>query len=192
MEGEAKYSNKIFTIPNLLSFFRLLLIPVMWVLYVEWHEPLWTIAVVVLSGLTDVVDGKIARNFHMTSNLGKILDPIADKLTQLALLAILLVQHEELVYVLALQILKEIGMVISGLVVIKKTRVINGAIWPGKVCTVILYATLLLLFLVPEMPAGAVWTLVLLCMVAIVGSFLLYMRHYRNLIRGLKQDEEGA
>ena len=186
MEEELQRSNKILTIPNVLSLFRLLLIPVMWELYVVQDEPGWTIAVLGLSGLTDIADGKIARKFNMMSNLGKILDPVADKLTQLALLAILLVQHEELVYVLGLQILKEIAMGVAGLIVLQKTRTINSAIWPGKVCTVILYTTLLLLFLVPDMHTDLVWVLVVLCMAAIVVSFGLYMRHYRNLIRQQK------
>lgn len=186
MDEELIRSNKILTIPNILSLFRLLLIPVMWELYVEQDEPGWTIAVLALSGLTDIADGKIARKFNMMSNLGKILDPLADKLTQIALLAILLVQHGELVYVLGLQIAKEIGMGIAGLVVLKKTRTINSAIWPGKACTVILYATLLLLFAMPDMSTRIVWCLVALCMAAIVVSFVLYMRHYRNLIRQQK------
>lgn len=183
MDGEVKRQDRIVTIPNLLSLFRLLLIPVMWELYVVQNRPGWTIAVLALSGLTDVADGKIARKFNMTSNLGKVLDPVADKLTQIALLAILLVQHGELIYVLGLQIVKELAMGIAGIVVIQKTRTINSAIWPGKVCTVVLYTTLVLLFVWPQMPAPMVWTLVVLCMAAIILSYILYMRHYQNLLR---------
>lgn len=186
MEQERKRTGKILTIPNLLSMFRLALIPVMWELYVVQDEPGWTIAVLGLSGLTDIADGKIARKFNMTSDLGKILDPMADKLTQMALLAILLVQHAELIYVLILQVIKEAAMGIAGLVVIRKTRTVNSAIWPGKACTVILYTTLLLLFLLPDMHTELVWLLVILCVIAIVVSFGLYMRHYRNLIRQKK------
>ena len=86
-------SKKIFTIPNLLSFFRILLIPLMWYLYVIAHEPGWTVAVLALSGLSDLVDGKIARKYHMTSDLGKVLDPIADKLTQVTLVVCLISQR---------------------------------------------------------------------------------------------------
>ena len=189
MEQERKRTGKILTIPNLLSMFRLALIPVMWELYVVQDEPGWTIAVLGLSGLTDIADGKIARKFNMTSDLGKILDPMADKLTQMALLAILLVQHAELIYVLILQVIKEAAMGIAGLVVIRKTRTVNSAIWPGKACTVILYTTLLLLFLLPDMHTELVWLLVILCVIAIVVSFGLYMRHYRNLIRQKKRPE---
>ena len=115
-------SKKIFTIPNLLSFFRILLIPLMWYLYVTAHEPGWTVAVLALSGLSDLVDGKIARKYHMTSDLGKVLDPIADKLTQVTLVVCLISRHRQLCYVLALQIVKELTMAGAGLLVLKRTK----------------------------------------------------------------------
>ena len=83
------YKNKIITMPNILSFFRLCLIPLIIWLYCVKQEYVWTFFVVGFSGLTDVVDGFIARRFNMISNFGKALDPIADKLTQLAMLVCL-------------------------------------------------------------------------------------------------------
>ena len=80
------YENRVLTIPNLLSFFRLCLIPVIIWLYCVREDSLGTAAVLALSGLTDVVDGRIARRFHMVSSFGKALDPVADKLTQIAML----------------------------------------------------------------------------------------------------------
>ena len=112
-------SKKIFTIPNLLSFFRILLIPLMWYLYVIAHEPGWTVAVLALSGLSDLADGKIARKYHMTSDLGKVLDPIADKLTQVTLVVCLISRHRQLCYVLALQVVKELTMAGAGLLVLR-------------------------------------------------------------------------
>ena len=68
-------TRRILTIPNLLSFFRLCLIPVFAWLYCVQKEYIWTGIVLVISGLTDTADGLIARHFHMTSDLGKVLDP---------------------------------------------------------------------------------------------------------------------
>ena len=82
--------SRILTIPNLLSFFRLCLIPVFMWLYCVEKNYLWTGIILILSGLTDTVDGIIARKFNMISDLGKVLDPIADKLTQAAMLFCLL------------------------------------------------------------------------------------------------------
>ena len=83
---ENKYQKKIITIPNLLSFFRLCLIPIMVWIYCVKKDYLWTTLILTLSGLTDVVDGTIARKWGMISDFGKILDPIADKLTLAAML----------------------------------------------------------------------------------------------------------
>ena len=80
--------NRVYTIPNLLTFFRLCLIPILVWLYCAEENLLWTAAVLLLSGLTDVADGFIARQFHMGSKLGEVLDPVADKLTQGAMLLI--------------------------------------------------------------------------------------------------------
>lgn len=70
-----------FSIPNILSYFRLLLIPLFIVLYVQedFTEALITLAA---SGLSDILDGRIARKYDMVTDLGKVLDPVADKLTQ--------------------------------------------------------------------------------------------------------------
>ena len=83
---EEKYKHKIITIPNILSFFRLLLIPVIVWLYIVKKDPIWTMAVLALSGITDIVDGIIARKCNMVSDFGKAFDPVADKLTQIAML----------------------------------------------------------------------------------------------------------
>ena len=79
-DSTSTYRHKILTIPNVLSFFRLCLIPVIVWLYCVKKDPLWTTLALALSGLTDVVDGIIARQFHMVSDFGKAFDPVADKL----------------------------------------------------------------------------------------------------------------
>ena len=86
MNSENKTENKILTIPNLLSLFRLILIPV--IIWLYWFRKDYFPAgvLLIISGLTDLADGYIARHFNAVSNIGKILDPIADKLTQAAML----------------------------------------------------------------------------------------------------------
>ena len=83
------WKKEIFSIPNILSLFRLLLIPVYTVLFLRAERPAdywWAAGILAVSTLTDMIDGKIARRFHMVTNLGKILDPVADKATQCTLL----------------------------------------------------------------------------------------------------------
>lgn len=81
MTSANTYQKKILTIPNILSFFRLCLIPVIIWLYTEKQDYFWTLLVLLLSAVTDIVDGIIARKCNMISDFGKAFDPIADKLT---------------------------------------------------------------------------------------------------------------
>lgn len=119
-KNEGLLSN-VWTIPNLLSFIRILLIPVFAVLFYK-GELLWAVFVLALSGLSDFFDGKIARRFNQVSPLGKLLDPVADKLTQ-ATIAIMLffkflnAQNRPLqlfAWVFLLFIVKELVMLIGG------------------------------------------------------------------------------
>ena len=87
------FEGKILTIPNLLSCLRLALIPCFVWAYLVRRDPRLTVALLLLSGLTDIADGFIARHYDMVSNLGKVLDPLADKLTQAAMLVCLTSQR---------------------------------------------------------------------------------------------------
>ena len=135
-------TNRILTIPNLLSAFRILLVPVIVWLYcwkADYPLAAWTLA---LSGLTDIVDGFIARRFHMVSNLGKALDPIADKLTQTAALGCLLTRFNAMWWLLGVLVAKETFMTFMGLLVIRRTGAAYSAEWHGKLATCVLYAAI--------------------------------------------------
>ena len=99
------WKKEVFTIPNILSLFRIALIPVYVKIYLnatDPHEYFISGSILAVSCLTDLIDGKIARRFHMISTLGKILDPVADKLTQLALTMCLSIRYPTLRFVLLL------------------------------------------------------------------------------------------
>lgn len=173
--------DQILTIPNLLSFLRLLMIPVIVWLYVDREQPCLSVVVILLSALTDILDGYIARHFHMVSDFGKILDPIADKLTQFALIICLLERYRAIRYLLALFVGKEIIMAVSGVLVIRKKDSVNSSQWFGKATTALLYATVVVLFLFPGIPA--VWAngLFVLCAGMILLSMVKYLLFYRSL-----------
>lgn len=181
------HKNQILTIPNLLSVVRLLLIPVILWLYIGLENHHWAIAVIVLSGLTDVVDGFIARKFHMVSDFGKILDPVADKLTQGALLLCLVARYEWMKWLVMLFLVKECAMLIMGSLAIRKENSVNSAQWHGKLNTVVLYGTMCLLILFPAMPIPVANALTATCALTIAASFLLYTRFYIRLFRNETQ-----
>lgn len=167
-------SQKIVTVPNVLSLFRLLLIPFIVWAYCFLGSPVITAALVVLSGLTDVVDGFIARHFNMISDVGKALDPIADKLTQIAVLFCLFTRFPLILLPLVIIIVKESSSFVLRAVVIKKTGVVDGAVWHGKVNTVILYAVMFLHIVWYSIPTelSAVCILAASCMMIL--SYVLY------------------
>ena len=99
--------NRIITVPNLLSFFRFCLIPVIIWSYCVKENPLLAGEILLLSGLTDLADGYIARRFHRISNLGKILDPVADKLTQAAMLICLFTRFPHVLLLIVIMAGKE-------------------------------------------------------------------------------------
>ncbi len=166
--------KQVLTIPNLLSVVRLLLIiPLVW-LYCVKAEYVWAGIILLLSGLTDVVDGFIARHFHMISDLGKVLDPIADKLTQGAMMLCLLFRFPLMGLPLGLLIVKELFMLVIGYFVIKKSGDVPGANWHGKVATCLLYAMMFLHVFWVNIPTAVSHISIILCTAMIGLSFVLY------------------
>ncbi len=141
--------KQILTIPNMLSFFRLALIPLIVWLYVFQKSPEWTIVVLFVSGATDIIDGFIARHFNMTSDFGKAIDPLADKLTQIAVLFCLLTRFPLILLPIVIMLVKEIGSFVLRLIVYKKTEKVESADWHGKMTTVLIYLIMLLHILWP-------------------------------------------
>lgn len=133
-------SKRILTIPNLLSLFRLCLIPVFVNLYCREGNYPATAGILLLSGASDIVDGFIARHFHMISDLGKVLDPVADKLTQTVTLGCLLTRFQAVWWVLGVLVVKETVMTVMGLLVIRRTGAVYSAAWHGKLATCVLYS----------------------------------------------------
>ena len=175
--------NKILTIPNLLSLFRLCLIPVFMWLYCVEKNYLWTGIILIISGLTDTVDGFVARHFNMISDLGKILDPVADKLTQAAMLFCLLTRFPLMIVPLGLMVFKEFFMGVTGLLIIQKTGKVFGADWHGKVNTWLLYALMILHVFWYNIPDVVSKVLIGVCVIMMLISLVLYGRHNMKALK---------
>lgn len=175
--------NQILSIPNLLSLVRFLLIPVFVVLYCAYDLYLFAAGVVVFSALTDVVDGFIARRFNMVTDLGKFLDPVADKLTQAAMVICVATKHWWIIFLLVLMAIREVLMFLWGYFFFKKNDKVNSAKWYGKVSTVVVFATMFSLFAFPLMPTWLIVSLVFLCGFVVMGSLILYGLFYHKLFR---------
>lgn len=186
-ERAEKYQKRIITIPNILSFFRLCLIPVIVWLYCFKKDYFWTTFTLVLSGATDVADGIIARKFGMVSDFGKAFDPIADKLTQIVTLFCLVTRFTRMLIPFVILTVKEILAAVFNMITIKKTGKVMGAVWHGKLNTVLLYAMILIHLVWFNIPALVSDMLIGVCTAMMLLSAVLYT--LRN-IRALRNQKE--
>lgn len=175
------WKKEILTIPNILSLFRLALIPVYVLIYLNAKEPshyFISAGILAVSCLTDLIDGKIARKFNMISTLGKILDPLADKLTQFTLILCLGVRYQALRYLFALFMIKEGFQTIAGMVNLRKGKMLDGALISGKVCTTVLFLSLIMMLLIPTLDVKTVNMIATVDALFMLIAFIDYIRAY--------------
>ena len=169
-----KFKGEFFTIPNILSMVRILLIPVIVYLYCFAKNYPLTIIVVAFSSLTDVVDGFIARKFNMITDFGKLIDPVADKATQIALFACVSINFPIMLIPLAVLTVKELGSLALRTYVYKKTELVWGARWHGKVSTTIIVLLLVLHLVWIGIPSALSLVLVGASTIFMIYSGILY------------------
>ena len=180
--------EQIFTVPNIMSFFRIVLLP--FIVWTYWKGAFdVAVGLLLLSALTDVLDGVIARRFNMVSDLGKMLDPLSDKLTHAALLICLASRYLYVWLVFALLAVKELTMSFLGAAAIRHRGTVHSAQWYGKLCTVVLEASMAVLILLPQLPERAVIALLLLCSAAMFFSLVMYIIYLRGLIRAEQSEK---
>jgi len=191
------WKKQVFTIPNILSLFRLLLIPVYIHIYMnaqstaDYHL---AAAILAVSCLTDAVDGQIARRFNMITAVGKVLDPLADKITQFTLIVCLAMRHPVLWSIIGLFVAKELFQLVAGYIIVRHGRILKGAQISGKICTTILFVSLTLLVLVPDIHYNWVLgiTIVdgLFLLIAFVDYIFVYVRKSEGLTEELHFEKE--
>ena len=196
------------TVPNFLSFIRIILVPVFGVLFYKGHHAA-AVAVLIISGLTDFADGKIARRFNQISALGKILDPVADKITQLTLAVLLMIEFHAsespimraFSWVFLVFLVKEFIFVAGGALMIGLGMMPGAAEIYGKIATFVFYVVVIVLFLfgtdigllsqyfaLPEIVCG-----VLVCVSALmtVIAFISYIPGIKKTYREHKAEKEA-
>jgi cardiolipin synthase len=172
--------QKFWTIPNILSLLRICLIPLFVWLYVSRKDYLLAAIVIAISGITDVLDGFIARKYNMITNVGKILDPTADKLNQLAVVFCLSTQFVSMRVLLGVQIIKELIILLLAYLYARK-KIVNSADWHGKLSTVILFIVTVVHIIFPFLANTVSWTITMIALGFSVLSLVLYIRSYTNL-----------
>lgn len=180
--------QKVFTIPNMLSMFRLILAAAFAYFYCRFTVVSHRISVgiLVVSGVTDFLDGKIARKYNTISELGKVLDPFADKVTQAVLACCLSTRYEPMKLLFLVLFIKEMSQLIYGGYAVKKAGRNDGALWCGKITTAYLYLMMGILLVAQSVPAGVYYPMILLGVGLLIWSMVTYLLTFRSMIRESK------
>lgn len=200
-EKESKPEDALFynwnTIPNWLCFLRIALIPVFSVLFIK-DKFLIAAIIMAVAALTDLFDGKIARKYNMVSNLGKILDPIADKLSQMAIVVILIVKFWDVLYfriLLFMFIAKELLMLIGGGLLLSKGLRPSAAEMPGKIATTVFYVFMIMIIafggenaaiknVLPE------WLMICMVVIALILTFVALFSYVPGFVKQIKEKKK--
>lgn len=192
--------KNIFTIPNIISLFRLMLIPLFVVTYFDKSENdyyLWSVIIVIISGLSDIIDGFIARRFNMVSDLGKILDPIADKLTQVVVILSLAINHPILFPMFIVLFIKELLTLFAAAHILSNGVKPISSKWFGKLSTVVIFLTMVYTIVIDlysnsstvisELP---LYFLVIASIVCMIISLCGYFRMFSKDVKGEPRNNE--
>lgn len=175
------WKKEIFTIPNLLSLFRLVLIPLYVTIYLNARDNAdyyLAAAILAVSCLTDLIDGQIARRCNMISTVGKVLDPFADKVTQFTLVICLSIKYPILWTLSILIFVKEIFQLTAGIIRFRKGRMLKGAQITGKICTTVLFLSLIILVMMPDIEYKYVQLIALIDAIFLLIAFTDYIIVY--------------
>ncbi len=190
------HKKDFFTIPNILTYIRIILVPIFCVVYMNADsisDNIWSVAIVAISALTDVIDGFIARKFNLVTDLGKIIDPIADKAMQFAMLFCVVYKYHSVIILIIIYAVKEIVSLAFSSFLFVKGKNIGGAIWCGKICTAVLYAVMFILISVPktitDKHPAIVGVLVGFSAAFMLLAFVIYMTAYIKLYKEYQREQ---
>ena len=172
-------------IPNILTTIRLILVPFIGYFFYQGYpddKKSLIIAVILflIAGLTDVLDGRIARKYNQVTNLGKILDPIADKFFQFTVALVFVLKSLIPLWVVIIIVIKELFMGLGVLLLYKKQDIVTGSFWYGKFATVVFYCAILIIVLFRlTKPASTV--VISIGVIPLIYAFYRYVRLFFEL-----------
>lgn len=128
-------------LPNYLTIIRLILVPVIFILILS-EQYLYAFIFFLIANFTDVLDGRIARKYNLITDWGKLMDPLADKITQISTITALIIKGIIPFWILVILATKELIMITVGFVLYKKNIVTVHSKWYGKIATVLFFVAI--------------------------------------------------
>ena len=177
--------KRIWTVPNMLTMFRLALVPVYWVLMMVYKLNYWALAVFVLAACTDMLDGFLARKYHQITDFGKLMDPLADKMMTLSVMATLLLRGIISWEPLALLAGKEFIMLLGGLLLYKRKIVVHS-LFIGKFAQTCLCIALILSFFADEFDNLSIQPHTAILWIGVGAAYTALVFYVHTVVRQLR------
>lgn len=167
-------------LPNVLSLIRLCLVPVFVVVFFRTRpDTRWCAAAIYLAAfLTDVADGWIARHFNLVTRLGRVLDPVADKLMTFAVIVCIVIDGIVPAWAAAVFFGKEILMALGGVILLRCTGDVIASNWLGKLSTGVFFVVCAALVLFPAIPSRWATGMMTAALALTIAAFLVYLRQF--------------
>ena len=169
------------SIPNMISIGRIFLVPVFALLYTQ-GKVMAAMGGLLLAAASDVLDGAIARRFHMETELGRALDPVADKLIQATMMLCALWRTPSVWLLLGLHVLRELSLGTMSLHVLRITGHVYSAKWYGKLCTACVYVVMIAALAFPQIPDRIIDLGVMICTLLMACCLLGYMLNFQKIL----------
>ena len=172
--------------PNILSIFRLCLVPLFVVVYFSGipNAPLWAAVVYVIATFTDYLDGHLARKYNCITNLGKVLDPLGDKMLTFAVLSCITISGLIPWWILVIMAAKELCLGLGGLIIHRRAKVeIPPSNIIGKAATVMFFVVCIALLLFPDIPHSVAVALICVCLAVSLAALVSYAKVYLGIMK---------
>lgn len=171
-------------VPNILTLFRLFLIPVFVVVFFSnlTHNFLVAILVFLIAGATDFLDGYIARKYKLVTDWGTILDPLADKLMLLTVLSCLVISAYIPLWVLLVVLGKDLFMIIMGTILYAKGTIIPSNVF-GKVSTIFFYLSILIFSFDESFGLYLIYGSVASAILALLNYLIVYSKNHKGTLK---------
>lgn len=190
MNDIKRKSKEIFTIPNLLSILRIILILPFSIYFLN-DEYIMAAVMLILSGTTDMFDGMIARKFDQITKLGAMLDPIADKLTLAVVVICVGMKFKVVMPLVVILVVKEVSMLLAGVFLIIKHKTPPASKWYGKVATVVFYVSFSIIIILKSMFSFENTGLIVTLMSITVGFMMFALVKYFILFIDILNDDSN-
>ena len=174
------------TLPNIISIFRICLVPVFVIIYFSGmpYARMYAALVFAVAALSDFLDGFLARKFGASSNLGKVLDPLGDKLMTVAVLVCITIDRIIPIWPVIAVVVKEILMAVGGFIVHRKAKAeIPASNMIGKTSTVVFFLVCFALMLFRNIPQGAATAMVTAAIVLTLLALGSYVKTFVSVMQ---------